>query len=79
MFKVNDYVVYGLTGVCQIIDIKKEKVGGSNQYYFELEKNIIKREQELSKEKKQEQNYNISNIETNHRNSQWMKIHVVLY
>lgn len=25
MFKVNDYVVYGLTGVCQIIDIKKEK------------------------------------------------------
>ncbi len=25
MFKINDYVVYGLTGVCLIIDIKKEK------------------------------------------------------
>ena len=47
------------------IDIKKEKVGGSNQYYFELEKNIIKKEKELNKEKKQEQNYNILNTETN--------------
>jgi len=25
MFKVSDYVVYGSTGVCQIIDISKEK------------------------------------------------------
>lgn len=25
MFKINDYVVYGLTGVCLIIDIKIEK------------------------------------------------------
>lgn len=25
MFKVNDYVVYGSTGVCQITDIRKEK------------------------------------------------------
>ena len=25
MFKINDYVVYGLTGVCLITDIKKEK------------------------------------------------------
>lgn len=26
MFKVNDYVVYGLTGVCQITDIQKDKL-----------------------------------------------------
>lgn len=25
MFKVNDYVMYGSTGVCKIIDISKEK------------------------------------------------------
>jgi len=35
MFKVNDYVVYGLTGVCQIADIRKDKRGNSDEteYY----------------------------------------------
>ena len=26
MFKVNDYVMYGITGVCEILDIKKEEL-----------------------------------------------------
>lgn len=25
MFKINDYVMYGITGVCKILDIKEEK------------------------------------------------------
>lgn len=35
MFKVSDYVVYGSTGVCQIIDISKEKDLSTDeiQYY----------------------------------------------
>lgn len=35
MFKVNDYVVYGATGVCQIIDIRKEEYTSNNEaeYY----------------------------------------------
>lgn len=35
MFHVNDYVVYGLTGVCQITDIRKDEYISSNetQYY----------------------------------------------
>lgn len=35
MFKVNDYVVYGSTGVCQIIDITKEHNSDKNviEYY----------------------------------------------
>lgn len=35
MFKINDYVVYGSTGVCQITDIRKDEYAGSNetQYY----------------------------------------------
>ena len=24
MFKVNDYIMYGMTGVCQVVDITKE-------------------------------------------------------
>ena len=24
MFKVNDYIMYGMTGVCQVVDIRKE-------------------------------------------------------
>ena len=28
MFKVNDYIMYGTTGVCKIIDIKKQKFLG---------------------------------------------------
>ena len=26
MFKVNDYVIYGITGVCQVVDITKESL-----------------------------------------------------
>lgn len=35
MFKLNDYVVYGLTGVCQIVDICKDEYSCSNdiEYY----------------------------------------------
>lgn len=35
MFNVNDYVVYGLTGVCQITDIRKDEFTGDNEteYY----------------------------------------------
>lgn len=35
MFKISDYVVYGSTGVCQIIDISKEKDFSNDeiQYY----------------------------------------------
>lgn len=33
MFKVNDYVVYGLTGVCQITDIAKDDCNGETEYY----------------------------------------------
>lgn len=36
MFKVNDYVVYGTTGVCRITDIAKDESIGANQteYYI---------------------------------------------
>lgn len=36
MFKVNDYVVYGSTGVCQIANIKKDEYNNSdqNEYYI---------------------------------------------
>ena len=38
MFKINDYVVYGTTGVCKIVDITKEKyVGGSATGYAVLQ------------------------------------------
>jgi CarD family transcriptional regulator len=35
MFKINDYVIYGLTGVCQITDIGKDEYAKDNdtQYY----------------------------------------------
>ena len=35
MYQVKDYVVYGSTGVCQIIDIRHEDFGGSGdrEYY----------------------------------------------
>jgi len=26
MFKVNDYIMYGMTGVCQVVDITKERI-----------------------------------------------------
>lgn len=36
MFNVNDYVVYGSTGVCQIVNIRKDEYNNSNEteYYF---------------------------------------------
>ena len=38
MFKINDYVVYGTTGVCKIVDITKEKyLGGSETEYYVLQ------------------------------------------
>ncbi len=36
MFKVNDRVVYGLTGVCQITDIAKEKYLDQETEYYVL-------------------------------------------
>lgn len=35
MFKVNDYIMYGITGVCKIVDIKKENnnYSGEKDYY----------------------------------------------
>jgi len=37
MFKVNDYVVYGTTGVCQITDIEKESyIGDAETEYYVL-------------------------------------------
>ena len=38
MYAINDYVVYGKSGVCKIIDIRKEKFGGvEEQTYCVLE------------------------------------------
>jgi len=36
MFKVNDVVVYGLQGVCEIIGIEDQKIGGEIKKYFVL-------------------------------------------
>lgn len=35
MFRVNDYVVYGMTGVCKVVDIKEEKFANNTKknYY----------------------------------------------
>jgi len=43
MFKINDYVVYGSTGVCQIIDISKEKNLSNDeiQYYVLQPETIV--------------------------------------
>ena len=38
MFKVNDYIMYGTTGVCKVIEIKKEKfLGKEEREYYVLE------------------------------------------
>lgn len=48
MFKVNDYVMYGMTGVCKILDISNEKfINNENRKYYVLspvyyDKTIIK-------------------------------------
>ncbi|HRY13735.1 MAG TPA: CarD family transcriptional regulator [Syntrophomonadaceae bacterium] len=36
MFKVNDYIVYGLTGVCQITDIAKDEISNNETEYYVL-------------------------------------------
>lgn len=36
MFKVNDYIVYGLTGVCQITDITKNEISNNETQYYVL-------------------------------------------
>ncbi|MGL6108229.1 CarD family transcriptional regulator [Romboutsia sp.] len=35
MFKVNDHIMYGMVGVCKVVDIKKEKITNSieKDYY----------------------------------------------
>lgn len=37
MFKVNDYIMYGLTGVCQVVDITKESfINNLQKEYYVL-------------------------------------------
>lgn len=37
MFKVDDYIMYGRTGVCKVIDITNEKfINGEERKYYEL-------------------------------------------
>ena len=36
MFKINDVVVYGSQGVCEIVDIEEKKIDGENKSYFVL-------------------------------------------
>lgn len=36
MFKINDVVVYGSQGVCEIIGIEDQKLGGATKKYFVL-------------------------------------------
>ncbi len=36
MFKVNDYIIYGLTGVCQVTDMTTEKIGDNEMQYYVL-------------------------------------------
>ncbi len=36
MFRVNDYVVYGSTGVCQIKEIKKDEISNDETEYYIL-------------------------------------------
>ena len=36
MFKINDVVVYGSQGVCEIVDIEENKIDGTSKCYFVL-------------------------------------------
>lgn len=36
MFKINDYVVYGLTGVCQVADIARDEFSDKETEYYVL-------------------------------------------
>lgn len=37
MFKINDYVVYSSTGVCQIIDIRQDEITNNETEYYILQ------------------------------------------
>ncbi|NLN86386.1 MAG: transcriptional regulator [Syntrophomonadaceae bacterium] len=37
MFEVNDYIVYGLTGVCRITDIAKDEISNNDTEYYVLQ------------------------------------------
>lgn len=39
MFKINNVVVYGSQGVCEIVDIEEKKIDGANKSYFVLKPN----------------------------------------
>ena len=36
MFKVNDVIIYGAQGVCQIVGVEEKTVSGANKSYFVL-------------------------------------------
>lgn len=36
MFKVNDVIIYGTQGVCEIVDIERKSIGGTEKEYFVL-------------------------------------------
>ena len=36
MFKVNDVIIYGSQGVCEIVDIEEKSIGGAKKEYFIL-------------------------------------------
>ena len=40
MFKVNDYIMYGMTGVCQVVDITKERIIDDLQKEYYVLKHI---------------------------------------
>lgn len=42
MYKINDIVTYGTTGVCKIIDIRKQKIGKKEMQYYILQPSFQK-------------------------------------
>jgi len=42
MFKINDTVTYSTTGVCKIIDIRKQKIGKKEMSYYILQPSFQK-------------------------------------
>ncbi len=36
MFKVNDVIIYGTQGVCEIVDIEEKSIGGTKKEYYVL-------------------------------------------
>ncbi len=40
MFKINDVVVYGSQGVCEIVDIEEKKIDGTSKSYFVLKPKV---------------------------------------